>query len=262
MNRNLQIKLAIIAALVLWSVWALLPTLRLARGTGGMDPEKVAKLEDRSIRRGLDLAGGMYLILEVDEQQLAEADVELSESEALDRVITVMRNRIDEFGVSEPDIRKEGSSRIVVQLPGLQDPERAKALIGRTARLTFQLTREAQDFNAALERVDRVVASLLAGDAPSDSIGAGPADQTPLPAGLHPQRPFSALIGPFLEGYGGAAVSVNQRAKVNTLLERAEVQARPPARRPVPLGHRDLRGQRRQPREHSLPGREPGQRER
>ena len=160
MNRNLQIKLVIIAALVLWSLWALLPTLQLARGTEGMDAEKVASLEDRSIRRGLDLAGGMYLILEVDKQQLADSEMDLSESEALDRVITVMRNRIDEFGVSEPDIRKEGNSRVVVQLPGLQDPERAKALIGRTARLTFRLTREAQDFNAAIERVDRVVAGL------------------------------------------------------------------------------------------------------
>jgi len=71
-----------------------------------MSAEKIANLEDHSIRRGLDLAGGMYLILEVDEQQLADSGMDISESEALDRVITVMRNRIDEFGVSEPDIRK------------------------------------------------------------------------------------------------------------------------------------------------------------
>jgi protein-export membrane protein SecD len=224
MNRNLQIKLALIAALVLWSVWALLPTFQLAGGTEGMDPERVASLEDRAIRRGLDLAGGMYLILEVDEQQLADSDMELSESEALDRVITVMRNRIDEFGVSEPDIRKEGSSRVVVQLPGLQDPERAKALIGRTARLTFRLAREAQDYNAALDRVDRVVSNLMAGEAPADSLAEGQVDDTPLPEGLHPQRPFSALIGPYLENFGGAAVSSTQRAKVDALLERTEVQ--------------------------------------
>ena len=183
MNRNLQIKLCLIVILIGWSVYSLLPTLQLATGTEGMDPEKVASLEDRSIRRGLDLAGGMYLILEVDQQQLADSEMELSESEALDRVITVMRNRIDEFGVSEPDIRKEGNSRVVVQLPGLQDPERAKALIGRTARLTFRLAREAQDFNAAIERVDRVVANLIAGEAPEDSLAEGPVDDTPLPAG-------------------------------------------------------------------------------
>jgi protein-export membrane protein SecD len=224
MNRNLQFKLGLIVILIGWSVYSLLPTLQLTRGTEGMDPEKVASLEDKSIRRGLDLAGGMYLILEVDQQQLAESDMELSESEALDRVITVMRNRIDEFGVSEPDIRKEGNSRVVVQLPGLQDPERAKALIGRTARLTFRMAREAQDYNAALERVDRVVANLIAGEAPVDSLNEGPVDDTPLPSGLHPQRPFSALLGPYLENIGGAAVSTTQRDKVNTLLARSEVQ--------------------------------------
>jgi preprotein translocase subunit SecD len=98
-----------------------------------MSPDKVASLEDKSIRRGLDLAGGMYLILEVDQEQLAASDMDISESEALDRVITVMRNRIDEFGVSEPDIRKEGNSRVVVQLPGLQDPRGR----GRTSPVRF-----------------------------------------------------------------------------------------------------------------------------
>ena len=100
MNRSLQIKLALIIFAALWSLWTLWPTLQLARGTEGMSPEKVASLEDKSIRRGLDLAGGMYLILEVDQEQLAASDMDISESEALDRVITVMRNRIDEFGVA------------------------------------------------------------------------------------------------------------------------------------------------------------------
>lgn len=227
MNRTLQIKLGIIALAVLWSLYSLWPTLQLVRGTEGKSPEDIAKLEDHSIRRGLDLAGGMYLILEVDKTQLAESDMEITESEAIDRVITVMRNRIDEFGVSEPDIRKEGNSRIVVQLPGLKDPERAKALIGRTARLTFRMTREGQEFVAAVQRVDRVVESLIAGEAPADSTAGADSlatDATPLPEGLNAQAPFTSLIGPYLDGYGGAAVSVAQRAKVNALLARREVQ--------------------------------------
>ena len=223
MNRNLQTKLAIIIVAALWSLWTLWPTLRLIQGTEGMSPEKIASLEDHAIRRGLDLAGGMYLILEVDQEQLAASDMDISESEALDRVITVMRNRIDEFGVSEPDIRKEGSSRVVVQLPGLQDPERAKNLIGRTARLTFRLAREGQDVASAVQRVDRVVENLIAGGAVADSIG-GSEDSEPLPEGLYAQAPFSSLLGPFLDGYGGIPVSVVQRPKVDALLARREVQ--------------------------------------
>jgi protein-export membrane protein SecD len=206
MNRTLQIKLAIIVAAFLWSLWALWPTFQLASGTEGMSPDKVASLEDKSIRRGLDLAGGMYLILEVDQEQLAASDMDISESEALDRVITVMRNRIDEFGVSEPDIRKEGNSRVVVQLPGLQDPERAKSLIGRTARLTFRLAREGQDFTSAVQRVDRVVASLMSGEDPADSLAA------------------DSLAVESTDETGGAAVSVRQRSNVDALLARTEVQ--------------------------------------
>ena len=230
MNRNLQIKLGIIVVATLWALWSLWPTIRLVQGTEGMSPEEVTKLEDRSIRRGLDLAGGMYLILEVDEEQLAASDMDISESEALDRVITVMRNRIDEFGVSEPDIRKEGTSRILVQLPGLQDPERAKALIGRTARLTFRMVREGQDVSAAVQRVDRVVASLIAGEAPADSLlgadslATDPGAQVALPEGLHPQAPFSSLLGPYLDSYGGMPVSVAQRHKVEAMIARREVQ--------------------------------------
>ena len=60
--------------------------------------------------------------------------MEISEAEALDRVITVIRNRIDEFGVAEPVIARQGleGDRIVVQLPGVDDPERVKSLIKNT----------------------------------------------------------------------------------------------------------------------------------
>lgn len=229
MNRTLQIKLGIIALAVLWAMWTLWPTIKLAQGTEGMDAEQVEKLQGKSIRRGLDLAGGMYLILEVDQKQLAESDMDISQSEAIDRVITVMRNRIDEFGVSEPDIRKEGSSRVVVQLPGLQDPERAKALIGRTARLTFRMVREGQDVGAAVQRVDRVVSSLMAGEAPPDSLGTDSlavrdASSAELPSGLNPTAPFSSLLGPYMDGYGGIPVSLRQRPKVEKILALREVQ--------------------------------------
>ncbi len=70
---------------------------------------------------------------------------------ATEQALETIRNRIDEFGVSEPDIRIQGENRILIQLPGVTDTERAKELIGRTARLTFQLVDEDGDLNAALK---------------------------------------------------------------------------------------------------------------
>ncbi len=70
---------------------------------------------------------------------------------AVRQALETIRNRIDQFGVSEPDIRRQGHNRILVQLPGVQDTERAKALIGKTALLEFKLVDEGNDVNAALE---------------------------------------------------------------------------------------------------------------
>src|SRR5262245_31707420 len=62
---------------------------------------------------------------------------------ALDQWLEAIRNRIDQFGVSEPTVQRQGSQEILVQLPGIQDPARAKELIGKTARLEFKLVAEA-----------------------------------------------------------------------------------------------------------------------
>ncbi|MCD4742608.1 MAG: protein translocase subunit SecD [Desulfobacteraceae bacterium] len=71
---------------------------------------------------------------------------------ATEQALETIRNRIDEFGVSEPVIRIQGSNRILIQLPGITDPARAKALIGKTAQLTFQLVDENNDVQAALKK--------------------------------------------------------------------------------------------------------------
>lgn len=69
---------------------------------------------------------------------------------ATDQALETIRNRIDEFGVSEPDIRRQGENRILIQLPGITDTQRAKDLIGRTAKLNFQLVDETGDVQAAV----------------------------------------------------------------------------------------------------------------
>ena len=70
---------------------------------------------------------------------------------AADQALETIRNRIDEFGVSEPDIRRQGEERILIQLPGIKDTQRAKELIGRTALLEFKLLDETHDINSALQ---------------------------------------------------------------------------------------------------------------
>lgn len=90
---------------------------------------------DKRINLGLDLRGGMHLLLKVDTSHLTGA----AKEDAADRAIEVIRNRIDEFGVREPSIQKQGEDEIVVQLPGVADRQRALDIIGKTAMLEFKL---------------------------------------------------------------------------------------------------------------------------
>lgn len=82
---------------------------------------------------------------------LPEKETALIKKSAGDQALETIRNRIDQFGVSEPDIRRQGENRILIQLPGISNTQRAKDLIGKTALLEFKLVDEAHDVNAALE---------------------------------------------------------------------------------------------------------------
>lgn len=70
---------------------------------------------------------------------------------SVDQALETIRNRIDEFGVAEPDIRRHGEKGIIIQLPGIQDPQRAKDLIGKTALLEFKLVDDSGNLTQALE---------------------------------------------------------------------------------------------------------------
>jgi len=70
---------------------------------------------------------------------LAQAEVEQIESDAIDQNLTTLRNRVNELGVSEPIVQRQGKKRIVVQLPGIQDTAEAKKILGKTATLEFHL---------------------------------------------------------------------------------------------------------------------------
>ncbi|UYQ66093.1 protein translocase subunit SecD [Streptomyces peucetius] len=83
-------------------------------------------------RLGLDLRGGTRIVLETRDSPTVRAD-----SAATDRAMEVLRRRIDGLGVTEPSLARSGERRIIVELPGLQDPREAAEVIGRTAQLTF-----------------------------------------------------------------------------------------------------------------------------
>jgi len=133
-----------------------MPTFKLM-GLSDAEKKKLSlteleKLQANSINLGLDLKGGMHLVLEVDMSKLTDNE----KKDALDRALEVIRNRIDQFGVSEPLIQKQGSNRIIVELPGLQNPERAKKLIGQTALLEFKIVREGQEVQQLLQKIDDI----------------------------------------------------------------------------------------------------------
>ena len=116
MDKYYRWKVLLVIAVVALSIWKFYP------------PQEKISL-------GLDLQGGMQLLLQVELDKLPPEHRE----DATDRVVEVIRNRIDEFGVREPVINKQGAEHVVVQLPGITDRERAKEIVGKTAHLEFKI---------------------------------------------------------------------------------------------------------------------------
>ncbi len=145
------------------------------------NPEKLDKMHQKALKLGLDLSGGMHLVLEVDDSQL-KAD---ERKDVLDRAYEIISNRINQFGVSEPTIQKEGAKRIIVQLPGLTDPDRAKRLLGQTAMLEWVLVRQQAEVASVLKRLDETLLRT-SGDSlvevaalPAETLGVVPAVPAP-----------------------------------------------------------------------------------
>ena len=175
---------------------------------------RIATVEGKAIRRGLDLQGGTYMVYEVDLRKFLDESAKNKDSrledilkstekdyvegadfftslhnnfknrdiklnryfgrrgqsdeeilkelttqseDAVNRTLEVLRNRIDQFGVSEPSIQKEGTQRIVIELPGIQNIQRAKKVIGTTALLEFKLVKEPDLVSSVLNDIDRVL---------------------------------------------------------------------------------------------------------
>tara|TARA_B110000444_G_scaffold96924_1_gene91881 strand:+ start:3432 stop:5291 length:1860 start_codon:yes stop_codon:yes gene_type:complete len=204
-----------------WSFYSLWPSIKYQN----LDAEEkellreqgnLAQIESRIIRQGLDLKGGMYILLETDiptlvkslasnrnekfdnlieeitnefklnrgenffnifREKIANSDIKVvryyheygsnlediiaaiedETEDSINRVLEILQNRIDQFGVSEPTIQKQGKYRILVELAGIQDSERARALLQSTALLEFYLVKNIASTNEIISQLDNIL---------------------------------------------------------------------------------------------------------
>ncbi len=126
------------------------------------------KVGAKSINFGLDLAGGTAITLEIDKTNIKGDDIKDIQEQSLE----IIRNRVDQYGLSEPQISPSGDDRIVVELAGVDDST-AKALVGSTAKLEFKILAEAEKFTQVVGLIDqyltRQTTDIVADSAATDS---------------------------------------------------------------------------------------------
>ena len=220
MQKSLTPRFLTIGVILAWAVYALLPTWEYQQMTEEKKEElrtlgELEKTESRIIRQGLDLKGGMYIVLEADipllvsnlasmkddrlkkiiddskeksikqnqdfisvfDTEVRNDGIKLSRyyheygasldqiitslneeaDDAINRVLEILQNRVDQFGVSEPTIQKQGKHRIVVELAGIQDSDRARALLQSTALLEFYLVKNISVTNEVIAQLDNAL---------------------------------------------------------------------------------------------------------
>ena len=136
------------------------------------------KLATRSINFGLDLAGGTSITLQIDPSGLKEDD-DIKDIQA--QSLEIIRNRVDQFGLSEPQISPSGDDRILVELAGVDDST-AKSLVGSTAKLEFKILAESEKFNTTITLIDqyltRQTSDVTAADSAATDSTAAKTDST------------------------------------------------------------------------------------
>ena len=221
MKNSLTPRYLVILILLGWSFYSLWPSIKYQN----LDADEkellkeqgdLAQIESRIIRQGLDLKGGMYILLETDiptlvkslatnrnekfdnlleeitnefklnrgenffnifREKISNSDIKVvryyheygsnledivtaiedETEDSINRVLEILQNRIDQFGVSEPTIQKQGKYRILVELAGIQDSERARALLQSTALLEFYLVKNNASTNEIITQLDNIL---------------------------------------------------------------------------------------------------------
>jgi SecD/SecF fusion protein len=156
MKKNSPISILLVVAAVAVAIYFLIPSViyysksQAERSTYLHDHPKMQK---KILNLGLDLQGGMRLVLEIDRSKLDNKE----DKDVLDRAYTIIENRINALGVAEPSIQKQGKDRLIIELPGLKNEGAAKGVIGKTAQLEFKLLREPAQLGHAISVIDNVV---------------------------------------------------------------------------------------------------------
>ena len=156
MFASIRSRVIVIALLTIGSIYFLFPRTVTIREPGANGVMRDTAITRVPLKRGLDLQGGMHLALELDQSKQVSSDPKRD----IDLALTVLRKRIDEFGVEEPLIQKAGDERIVVELAGITQPERAKAIVQRSAFLEFRITDKTNALEKALPAMDRTLRSM------------------------------------------------------------------------------------------------------
>ncbi len=312
MLKDIKTRLAIIILVIVASAYLIWPTYKFYSLTE-TETEEVSitarkELREGAINLGLDLQGGMYVLLEVDipilveklaskrpmglKEAIQEADsrstqsqsdffseflaianerdmrlvrlytnlatrrdnesvveeIKIQRDNAIASALEIIRNRIDEFGVSEPTIQKYGANRIIVELAGVKDSKRARNLIQRTASLEFSLVLN-EKWETVLDKLDAHLLNdtpyLTERDEPSDDTSVSNADtksdaedifieenildepsfDLSTPDKILKERPFSG----YLRGVpGGVGVISKEYHIIREILNRPEVQRKIP----------------------------------
>jgi len=151
MSKQLMWKWVIALGTVCLSIWLLYPSIDWYTKS----PQEINQLEKARLRPkrilglGLDLRGGTHLVLELDVSKLDKRE---TVTDALNRAIEIIRNRVDQYGVGETPITRQGERWIAVQLPGVEDPEQAEEIIGKTAMLEFHMVDDSEKASAVLSK--------------------------------------------------------------------------------------------------------------
>ena len=313
MQNKLTPRFLLIGLVLIWGIWSLWPTVKLQNLSNDEKDAlriegKLEEIETKAIKQGLDLKGGMYIVLEVDLPTLIEniainkdgklsnifdkirADISISPEadffdlfsehveknqlklsryyydygsssddilnslndeaeDAINRVLEILQNRIDQFGVAEPTIQKQGSQRIIVELAGVQNSERARSLLESTALLEFYLVKDVTTTNELMIKIDQIlkkdksVASVakelksqetVSDDASSEQAvsvselfggvqSTDEADSAIVDEDIFAERPFSSLLRSLGNSIG---VPEKNTFAIKKLIEKAEVQER------------------------------------
>ncbi|HSQ41344.1 MAG TPA: protein translocase subunit SecDF, partial [Fibrobacteraceae bacterium] len=139
----------VVLALALWSVRPSIQLHRLSGETKQTFMKQNPKVVAKAINFGLDLAGGTNIVVEIDKTGLKPDDA----ADVQQRSLEIIRNRVDQFGLSEPVITPSGDDRVVAELAGV-DADQAKGLIGETALLEFKLVVKQDRFVQVLNQID------------------------------------------------------------------------------------------------------------